>query len=699
MGAELALRLRAVPPWMWLAAIVAASFGIRAWLARGMMSPFIVVDEIIYSELARSFAAGGDFLVRGVPTSGYGIVYPVLISPAYALFDALPSAYGAVKTINSLLMSLAAIPSYLLARRMLPVGLSLLAAVLAVGLPSLVYTATVMTENAFYPLFLLLVWLLVRMLERPSAGAQAALLLVLAIAFETRVQALALVPAILAAPALLVLFERLPLRSGLRPYRLVYALLVGGGIALVLLEVVRGRSPRELLGAYGGVGDGSYPLGPVLRYAAWHLEELTLYMGVLPLAASIVLVGLVRRQPRPVQAFVAAALPAALFMTVAVAAFVWENIPTRIQERNLFVIVPLFVLATLVWVHRGAPRPPALALPAAVLAVAMPLFFPYPRFIETGAISDALALLPIWAMFGHLLFDSIDWTIFAASAAAGLLFLLVPVRYALAVPLVVLAWWVAAMKPIWFGPYPYGFKQAGAGALFQGIRVPDRDWIDAALPAGATAAAVWTGSPDRFVVNVNEFFNRKLARVYYTGAPTPGNLPETKLDFDPATRAFTLAGGTPFAPRYVLVDNSIDPGGEIVARDGERGMTLWRLDGPFASVSRVEGLYPNDTWSGETVVYTRGRCRGGTVAVGIWTDPGLFKEPQVVTATQNGRVTGRFTVDPTGRRGTFRVRLEPVDGRCRVEYAVSPTANPAVVLGNGDDRVLGAHFDGFVLER
>ena len=691
-------RLRAVPAWGWLCAIVLVSFAVRAWLARGMLSPFIFVDELIYSELARSFASSGDFAVRDVPTTGYGLLYPILISPAYVLFDALPAAYGAVKTINSLLMSLAAIPAYLLARVMLPVRLSLLGAVLAVALPSFVYTATVMTENAFYPLFLLVVWLLVRMLVRPSPGGQVILIAAVVIAFEIRVQALAVVPAILVAPLLLAFFERLPLRVALRPYRILYLLVIGGGLVLILFEVVRGRSPRALLGAYGSVGEGSYPIGPVLRYAAWHLEELTLYMGVLPMAAAIVLVGIVRRQPRSVQAFVAGALPVVVFMTLAVAAFVWANIPSRIQERNLFVIVPLFLLATLAWVHRGAPRPPALAVPAVVLAVAMPLLFPFQRFIETGAISDTLALLPVWAMFPHLLAGSIDWTVFVAAAVAGIVFLLVPVRYALAVPLVVLAWWVVAMKPIWLGAYPYGFKQAGAGALYQGIRVPDRDWIDAALPAGATAAGVWTGAPDRFVININEFFNRKLGPIYYTGAPTPGNLAETKLDLDPATRAFTLPGGAPFSPRYVLVDNSIDPGGEVVARDGNRGMTLWRLSGPFASVSRVEGLYP-DTWSGRTVTYTRDRCRGGTVAIGIWSDPSLFRVPQVVTATQNGRVAGRFSPDPSGRRGTFRVSLEPIDGTCRVRFTVAPTAKPSEVLGNDDSRTLGVHIDGFVIER
>ena len=41
-----------------------------------------MVDELIYSELAKSFAAGGHFLVRGEPAGSYGFVYPVLIAPA-----------------------------------------------------------------------------------------------------------------------------------------------------------------------------------------------------------------------------------------------------------------------------------------------------------------------------------------------------------------------------------------------------------------------------------------------------------------------------------------------------------------------------------------------------------------------------------------------------------------------------------------
>src|SRR5438067_12756970 len=109
-----------------------------------MVAPWIMIDEIVYSELAKSFAATGHFTVRDVPTSGYGYVYPILISPAYALFDAMPTVYTGVKTINSVLMSLASVPAYLLARRVVSMRSSLVVALLTVAVPSTFYAGTVM---------------------------------------------------------------------------------------------------------------------------------------------------------------------------------------------------------------------------------------------------------------------------------------------------------------------------------------------------------------------------------------------------------------------------------------------------------------------------------------------------------------------------------------------------------------------------
>src|SRR5258708_4283594 len=191
---------RAVPMWAWLTCAVVLCGGIRFWLARKIVAPWILVDELIYSELAKSFAATGHFLVRDESTSAYGFVYPVLISPAYRLFAAVPSAYDAARAINSVLMSVAAVPAYFLARRVLPPGWSFAAAVLAILIPSMAYTSTLMTENAFYPAFLLVALALVLVLAEPTWRRQVLLLALCAFAFLIRAQAVAFLPAILAPP-------------------------------------------------------------------------------------------------------------------------------------------------------------------------------------------------------------------------------------------------------------------------------------------------------------------------------------------------------------------------------------------------------------------------------------------------------------------------------------------------------------------
>ena len=165
-----------MPIWVWLAAIVGCSAIVRILLARQVAAPWIMVDELIYSELAKSFAAGGHFQIRGAPSTGYGIVYPMLIAPAWRAFGSVPHAYAVAKGINAVVISLTAIPAYFLARRLVAPVLALVAAVLAVLVPSLLYAGTLMTENAFYPLFTTVCLLLVLTLERPTVWKQISVL-------------------------------------------------------------------------------------------------------------------------------------------------------------------------------------------------------------------------------------------------------------------------------------------------------------------------------------------------------------------------------------------------------------------------------------------------------------------------------------------------------------------------------------------
>src|SRR5262249_44517983 len=255
--------VRAIPAWAWVAGIVVFSAAIRFWLSRRMVAPWIMVDELIYSELAKSFAEQGRFLIRDVSAgSSYGFVYPALISPAYRAFASVPDAYQAAKAINSVVMSLAAIPAYLLARRVLDQPFAVAAAALSVAIPSLVYTGTLMTENAFYPIFLCVVLVLVRVLERPTRLNQLGLLALCLLAYGTRQQALALFPAALTAPLLLG-------RRGLARFRLLYGTVAAAALLALVAEAVRGKTPLALLGAYETAGRHGDSAGPGLKWLPW----------------------------------------------------------------------------------------------------------------------------------------------------------------------------------------------------------------------------------------------------------------------------------------------------------------------------------------------------------------------------------------------------------------------------------------------
>src|SRR5207237_159827 len=80
-----------------VAVAVQLAFGLR------VVSPWIMVDELVYSDMARSFADTGHFLIRGAHAD-YGLVYPLLLSPAYALFGSVTDAYLWERVVNALAM-------------------------------------------------------------------------------------------------------------------------------------------------------------------------------------------------------------------------------------------------------------------------------------------------------------------------------------------------------------------------------------------------------------------------------------------------------------------------------------------------------------------------------------------------------------------------------------------------------------------
>ena len=678
-------RLASVPPWVWLAALVVVSAVFRYGLSRRVVAPWIMVDELIYSELAKSFAATGHFLIRDVHHGAYGAVYPLLISPAWRAFASVPDAYAAAKTIGSVLMSLTAIPVYFLARRLLSPPWSLLAAVLAVAVPSMMYTGTLMTETVFYPIFVCVALALVLALERPTLARQLVLLALCLLAFLTRSQAIVLIPAVATAPLLLAWLDRRRLARVVQEFRVLYAGLVVAVLGVLVVELARGKSPLDVLGSYSVTGHASYRPGQVLKWLLYHVSELDLYLGVVPFAALLLLTALGRSLDRPLRVFLAATLPLTAWLLLEVAAFASALSP-RVEERNMFYVAPLFLIALLAWIGRGMPRPARAAAVCAVVAAALPGALPYHELIGTSAEADTLALLPLWWVQEALVSPStIGVVVVVAAAALALVFLAISPRYALVLPALVLLWFAFATERI--ERFDHGFPKASVGALFQGMTTSRRDWIDAAVGRNASVAFVYSGKDPTLQplpLWQNEFWNRSVGPVYYLRQPSMGGLPETHVTVGPDGR-LTLPNDAPVRSRYVLTDTSVPLAGKIIGRDEVRGIVLRRTDGAVAIAYRTSGIYP-DGWSGRRVTYTRLRCNGGSVTAVMASDDKLFARPQTVSAE------GRNVSFAPSEVGHLTVPLRPRNGVCRVTFTVSPTAIPAVVRGTPDGRRLGARF-------
>lgn len=697
-GSRIGARLLTDPVWLLLGVLLAASIVVRYLLGRRDPSPWIFVDEMIYSELGRSFASDGEFALRGIPSNAYGYVYPILIAPSYTLFESLSDAYGAVKVTNAVVMSVTVIPVYLIARRLMRPWHAFGAALLSVAIPAMTYTGVVMTENAFYPAFAFTILATVAALERPTMLNQLWVLVSIAVAFFIRTQAVAFIPAYVGA---IVLYAFLEARSSgelgrgwvaLKRFWLTWLIGASAVVLFLVLQLARGRSLDEPLGAYSVVADGDrYSVTAVSRWFLYHVAELDLWTGIIPLAALILLSGWAfrRESDQAERAFVAAALPALVALTLVVAAFASQSHENRIEERNLFYVGVLLLIPLMWWVDRGLPRPRRLTAFALIVAAALPGVIPFAEFINVTAVSDTFGLLPVWGLQERLVAPNhIPAVVMLVAIIVATVALVIPRRLAWSLPLLIVAYFALAHSPI-----ENRTNGASAATLPEGIQT-QVDWIDSAVAPDASVAALWTSRLAPQTIWLNEFFNRRVGQIYYLESPVPGNLPETAVGVDPTTGELRDSNGEVVRAEYVLVDSQTAVAGEVVASDPGRGMQLIDVSGDVTIADRVTGLFADD-WSGADATYTRFACTGGAVDVSLSSDASIHQAPQTVTAFSGETVLASVTLDPAVPTQTFTVPLVVVDGACPVRFEISPTAIPAEVAGLPDTRALGVRFQAF----
>ena len=523
-------------------------------------------------------------------------------------------------------------------------------------------------------------------LERPTPLRTGIVLGVSLVAYLTRQQAVVLLPALLTAPLYVAG------RAALRRYALMYGLAAAGFVGILVVQLARGRSPLGIFGAYEVAGRADYSVGEVAKWFVYHAGELSLALGVIPFAALILLAITPRQLTERDRVFIGAALSLSFWIVLIAAVFASEQ-TFRISERNTFYVGSLFLIALLVWIERGLQRPqPATAI-AVLIAVGLPLTIPYDDFIGLNAISDTAALLPLgWLVEHGLALSHASLVVLAGAVVAGLAFLFVPRRYALALPALVLVYFAVSQHPI---VEQHRFRSAEH--LFGGIAMQQRDWIDRSVGRDADVAFLWTGTSDKFTIWENEIFSRSVGTIYTTGPAVPGALAQTPVTIDKRTGYVRGSDGRRVPVSFVITDATGEFGGTEVGEDGVKRLVLYRVHGPLRQVAFVDGLYPQDTWSGKNVTYTRQDCRGGTLEIEVQSDAALFDMPNILSIRAGGRVIDRLIVDPRVTSVQRRIPLESKGGKCVVRFDVDRTAIPREVTDgeNPDPRELGLHFNRF----
>jgi hypothetical protein len=358
-------RLAAIPARFVLAGIVGISFAVRLAAALAHATPLYFPDEYIYSTLARSLAESGRPLIRGASASFPALLEPLLAAPFWLTGDPM-LAYRLTQTLNVLAMSIAAVPVYLLCRRLgLGSWFSLAAAAIAVASPDLLYASFVLADPIAYPLVLGALCAGVHALARPARGSQLAFVALAGLATFARVQYVIL-PVAFAAAALVL--ER---RRVLRAHALPLALFA----APVLLALALG--PGRVLGYYSGVTSMDVRLGDVAHWAGVDAMMLAYSAGWVLVPGALVGLALALARPR----FPAERAFAVLTLCFAAGLFVEASLyaasgSTRYQERYLFTLIPLVAPAFGLFVSRAHARRLVLLPLAAgllVLSVLVPL--------------------------------------------------------------------------------------------------------------------------------------------------------------------------------------------------------------------------------------------------------------------------------------------------------------------------------------
>jgi hypothetical protein len=650
-----------------LAGLVLISTALRAWASRGVTTPWIWPDEPAYALLGRSLYAVGRLRILNGPTGFLSATVPALFGLPMSLAD-LELGYSIGKVVDAFVMSLAAVPVYFWARTLVSRGWALTSAALTVALPGLAYSGLLMTEVLFYPIVACAAWSLAAAIESPTVRRQLLFVALLALAVLTRAQAVVLVLAFAGAVGLEWLFARRVRVRAFAPSVIAIA-------ALSLLRVVAiAATGGSILGGYEGA-DRGYPLGAALRYVLYHAGDLVLLSAFLPFCAvGVLLVGAVGRgedDPR-LRAYLSVVAAVSVAFVVEVGVFASQNVH-HLAERDLIALAPLLFIGFVVWLDRGGADAVTRAAVAAV-ALALVLLIPLGSFATSVSLVDAFSLIPLYHLRGVTSSSVMYAALALGVVAAAAIFVFVPRRHVVVLPIVVGAALVG-------GSVAASRQVVTESNLQRNVYTgPVRRWVDNVATAPTyylydqqtPANAAWQ----------TLFWNRSITRVYdLPPSLLAGPAPQQVVSISPSGLVRTLAGST-LRPSFAVVSQRYALAGNAVAyspQNADRsGYAVWKVAAPLRVESEAAGLEPNgDITPGNVGRLDAYGCTNGAFRLTL-----LVKQPGLVRIGLDGREIRhrsfpgptewdvvipvsklpkrcRLTVQGTGLIGTTRLEFDP----------------------------------------
>jgi hypothetical protein len=533
----------------------AGEFG--AYYSSRVITWAVMTDELQTTRLATSIAETGSLIpqIHGTYYAALSQLYPLLIAPFYGLLTA-PAAATAAHVLNPFLLASAAWPAYLLARSLTGSRVAAsVAALLTAFTPWLVLSTTLLTENAAYPAFVWAVFVCYRAIAEPSARRDLGALAVLLVAFLARTQFFVLA---LVLPLALLGHEltfgpagadgttwwvrlRGRARRAVASHSVLFSVYAAAGLAAGALAAV--GSLGAVVGNYAVPFSGDLLPPGIWHSAAAHLDYVVIGGGILPflLASSWALTTAIRPEGRGAHAFAWFVVILVPLLTVEVASFDLRFTPNGfVQDRYLFYVTPLFAVGTGAALVRGSrTRARGLVAIAAggVFAwlAGIASYDDHPNIFWASPASAFHPAIVVAAGRVHL---SDEWFIRAVVLVLAVGAAVLVTRPRLARPRVALATSIviAAFGALEAG---YVFERFAEPALTTTrFHLDRRDWIDAAVPSGSSAALVPSPLESATYWWEAEYWNKDVERVLRvedgpTFTPFPVN--DVSVDFEAGT--------------------------------------------------------------------------------------------------------------------------------------------------------------------